>query len=342
MSNVIIIHGGGLVDCSAYVLMRYAEKFAEAFEKVFIGRFSFESLYTKDFWMEYNKDLKKELEGKRGTYFGTCRDIFLEGEKREKALSLLKKEKISHVVVCGGDGSARQVYEMYQDFEKVGIHIIFPMPLTVDGINGGKSIGIDQAVRECIRQIENMVATSLQTRNEEKFGVLCAELQGRNRDDITAKVVEYFYTKCEIADCSIEDMLLIVIPATMETNFEKLIERINNSDKRTLILISEGASIKISDIKDNTSRKVRTLVVGHQAQSNNQTNNLDKEYIDHWIDCSNMLIRTHLDSSFCIAKVDDLYCVEDIGYYAILNPREQQKVDLPKKMKELVKWYTIS
>ena len=54
-SNAIIIHGGGLVDPSKDVLMRLAKNLKEVYSKVFIGKYSFESLYTPSFWMEYNK-----------------------------------------------------------------------------------------------------------------------------------------------------------------------------------------------------------------------------------------------------------------------------------------------
>ena len=89
---------------------------------------------------------------------------------------------------------------MYKAFEEVGINIVFAIPLTIDGINGGISLGIEQATRESVRQIENMAATSLETRDNEAFGVLCAEIQGRNRDDITAETLKHFDSAGKVAE----------------------------------------------------------------------------------------------------------------------------------------------
>ncbi len=343
-NRAIIIHGGGLVDCSKQVLMRLAEEFSEICNKVFIGYFSFESLYKKEYWDEYNLDLVQKVKNKRGTWFGTCREIFLEGEKLEKAITLLKSEGVNIIVVCGGDGSSRQVAEMHEAFENEGIHIVFPMPLTIDGINGGASIGIEQAVRESIRQIENMAATSLQTKDNEKFGVLCAELQGRNRDDITFETLNAFKNAGRVADFDLSDLFVVVVPTTMETDEEKLFKAINSSENRTLVLLSEGAKIKIADIKKNVSRKIRTLVVGHQSQSNNQTTDVDIDFIDSWIANAMWLIKSHLGKSICIVwdKDDDYYHAESIDYYASKNPRNGQKCALTDKQEKVLKEYVIA
>ena len=345
--NCIIIHGGGLVDSSKVVLMSLANHLetSNVFDTIYIGRYSFEALYTKEFWFMYNWRLAETVKTKRGTFFGTARDVDLtDPEKFEKAKKCLLENNIGTIIVCGGDGSSRQCDEIAPKFQEIGINIIFPVPLTIDGINGGEAIGLKQAVRESVRQIENIVSTSLETRDNEKYGVVMIETQGRNRDDIIANVLNKFVTKCSVADCDLSDLLLIAVPANMETNEEKLINSINSSEKRTLVLVSEGASIKISELAKKVNRKVRSLVVGHPAQSNGMTNPQDEHEYDMWMYQAASIIITSIiegdNTSFCIVK-DGTFRKEPINYYAKLNPRKNQKAVMSDEMTELLKQYMI-
>lgn len=328
-SNVLIIHGGGLVDPSKHVLLRIGKKLYESqcFDTVYIGRYSFESFYTPEFMLGYDPiDFEKILKNKkRGTYFGTCRGINLTNEiLLNKALCCLKEREIDTIIVAGGDGSSRQVAEIHEAFSKEGIIIIFAIPLTVDGINGGESIGLKQATRESVRQIENIVSTSLMTRDEEKFGVVAVELQGRNRDDIMAEVLLTFLGNEKIADIPLSDMLLRVIPANIKSDEKKLIDEINSSSKQTLILVSEGAKIKIPQLTKKINRKVRTLIVGHPSQSNNMTTEDDIREYNEWIDKVCVMIVNDLYSSYGLVKRGDTIWKVPIDYYAIHNPKENQ------------------
>ena len=105
--RALIIHGGGLVDASLYVLMRIARNMNNVFDKVYIGMYSFESFFTPSFIREYNDSLKLEVRGKRGTYFGTCRDINI-GDPIlfKKSIQCLKEFNITTIIVAGGDGSS--------------------------------------------------------------------------------------------------------------------------------------------------------------------------------------------------------------------------------------------
>lgn len=340
-TNAIIIHGGGLVDPSKVVIMRLAKNLSKVYDKVFIAKYSFEGLYTPDFWLEYNEILVKDIEPKRGTYFGTCRGIDLtDPVKAEKTMNTLKPRNINTIIIAGGDGSARQAAEISSNFKAKGINIIFPAPLTIDGINGGLSIGIKEAVRESIRQIDNIVSTSLKTRDNEQFGIVMVELQGRNRDDIMANVLAYFCKQQRVNDCNFPDLLLRVVPANLETDESKLIEDINNSSKRTLILVSEGSNIKISDLKGKVNRKVRSLVVGYSSQSNDLTSPEDIAIYNDWIDKACKIIASNPLGTYSIVHTEEGYILQKpISYYATLNPRMGQKAVLPKELEDLVKQY---
>ena len=56
-SNALIIFGGGLVDPAKYILMRIAMNLSTIYSKVFIGKYSFESLYTPEYMCFYDKNL---------------------------------------------------------------------------------------------------------------------------------------------------------------------------------------------------------------------------------------------------------------------------------------------
>lgn len=342
--NVMIIHGGGLVEPSKFVLLEMAKQLEErnVYSKIYIGRYSFEALYTPMFWLEYNEKLAKELKDKRGTWFGTCRGIdLMEDGLADKAIECMKANNVVTLIVAGGDGSARQCAEIQAKFEENGINIIFPIPLTVDGINGGECIGMDQAVREVIRQTENVVATSLETRDNGEYSVVAVETQGRNRDDIMANVLISFYYKQRVADVKFEDLLLMVVPANIKTDLNALMKKINNSKLRTLIFVSEGADIKISDIVSGAKRKVRSVVVGHQVQSNNlMTEEEEKDYAI-WINKIADIIEDDPLTSYSIIAQDKSYdlITAELSYYAILNPRKGQSAYMPSYLEDLVKWY---
>lgn len=327
LGNVLLAYGGGLIDCALQVILRIAQNLSEAniFNKIFIGEYSFESFYNEKFLHLYNEELIKKVKGARGTIFGTCRGINLtDPTLLIKSIQFLKVNNITTVIVVGGDGSSRQVAEISDAFKSMGINIIFAIPLTIDGINGGNSIGIIPAARESIRQTENMVSTSLMTRDNEKFGVVAVELQGRNRDDIMVQVLLHFINAGRIADIPLTDILLRVIPANIPFDEGKLINEVNNSSKQTLLLSSEGSGINISELKDKICRKVRTAVVGHASQSNNMTTDADIEEYNLWIDeVSNHIISNPTDSYSLVNRNNEIMEMP-IDYYAVLNPRENQ------------------
>lgn len=326
-ANVLVTYGGGLVDPSKHVLMRLAHNLSnsQCFDTVYIGQYSFESLYTPEFLKEYNPELVEEVKSKRGTFFGTCRGIYLTDPILfNKAILCLKERSITTIVVAGGDGSSRQVAEISDKLRENDINIIFALPLTIDGINGGESIGKVQAVRESVRQVENIVSTSLKTRDEEKFGVVIVELQGRNRDDIMADVLLGFLKKKKVSDIELSDLLLRVVPANIETDYFKLIEEVNSSDKQTLILLSEGAKIKLPHLYQQINRKVRSLIVGHASQSNNMTTRTDLKQYNAWIDkvCSH--IAENPNNSYSLVKYQNSIWEAPIDYYAVNNPKVNQ------------------
>ena len=326
--NVLVTFGGGEVDPAKNILMQLGKNVysSKKFEKVYMGKYSFESFYNTEYLLEYGEELEKLVADKRGAYFGTCRDIDLvtDQHKMNRSIFCLKQNNIDTILVVGGDGTARQVAEISEVLNENGINIIYAIPLTIDGINGGESIGLEQATRESVRQIENMVATSLETKSEEKFGVVIIELQGRNRDDIMVESLLYFLEKEKIADNDLNDVLLIVVPANIKSDINKLVEEVNSSSQKTVILLSEGAKVKLSTLKKRIKRKVRTFVVGHPSQSNNMTTEEDIKKYNIWVNSVADYILCNLDHSYCMVKRKNMIWEVPIDYYAKLNPRKKQ------------------
>lgn len=344
MGNLLAIHGGGLVDASKDVILNIANKLeCEAvFDTIFLGKYSFMSMYNSDYWIEYNAETQVWLEGLRGTFLGTCRGIDLtDPDLFEQAIFTLRSNNVKTVLICGGDGSARQCSEIADAFYKNGINIIFAVPLTVDGINGGWSIGLTQAVRECVRQIENIAATSLETRDNGQYSVVAVELQGRNRDDILANTLQVIDRQGYVANCFLDNIYLRVVPANYETDVDTLIHEVNSYVSRTLILVSEGAKLKVSELQALTHRKVRTLVVGHAVQSNEMTTEDDMLEYDDWLQDVVNLISKYPKETFCIVNDGISRWREPIDYYAKLNPREGQIAELSKGLELLLKEYMV-
>ena len=338
--RAMVTFGGGLAEPAKQVVLRTAKNLSGIFDKVYVGRYSFEALYTPEFICEYNNEFVSIAEGKRGSFFGTCRGIDLCDPIRfQRAIFCLKHFGITTLIVEGGDGSSRLVAETVEKFNDHGINVIFPIPMTIDGIEGGESVGIREAVRLSIRDTEDMVATSLNTRDLEAFGVVVIRLQGRNRDDIMANVLKHFDINGKIADFPLDEILIKAIPANYPVSYERLIQEVNSSYKRTLILLSEGSSISIESLQRDIKRKVRSFEVGHRSQANGLTTDEDKLYYDKWVDKACEFIRAEPFGNYCLAKIGEEIFKRPIDYYARLNPKENQKATLSRELEDLLKEY---
>ena len=169
-----------------------------------------------------------------------------------------------------------------------------------------------------------------------EFSVVAVELQGRNRDDILATVLQHFDRKGMIADWFLSKILLRVVPANYDTDDVVLIEEINSSKLPTLVMLSEGAELKISDLTKKITRKVRTVNVGHAVQSNGMTTLEDMERYNDWLtDVTNIISRDPY-GSYCIVNDGISRYAEPIDYYAKLNPREGQDAELSPGLERLL------
>ena len=145
-----------------------------------------------------------------------------------------------------------------------------------------------------------------------------------------------------MADIDIEDLLLIAIPANHETDIEVLTEKINTSKQRTLIFMSEGADIKLSDIIKRVNRKVRTVVVGHQVQSNGLMIEIDEIIYKEWIKKLTYFIESMPTESYALVTTgypNMAIRKEELSYFAKRNPREGQIAKMNYNLEELIRIY---
>ena len=360
--NALVFYGGGLCDCAAFYMAELCQriKAQELFDNVYVGFYSFRCLTQRGLIKDWTEELYQKSQNVSGGYFGTARKTDLANDLvlQERAIETCKTLNIKWIFLAGGDGSSRQLAEISDVFAENGIHFCFTMPMTIDGIEGGYALGKDAAVAATLKQIKSVTSTTLRTLDGNKYPGVVFELQGRNRDDILAQVL--YEIVCNpirtIGDFKLNDVEIIAIPANTEwsvINLQKKLHIDSNPNsaeilgKPTVILLSEGASIKkkeVLDLAKTEGKKLRAYEIAHFSQVNNCTSDHDKELITNIIDYSMHVIKDSIESglgSFTIVYDDSegaMY-VRDEKYYAELNPREGQIATLPEHLQECINKY---
>ncbi len=350
--NCLLFHGGGLCPVSNYYLSNLANEIGRQgiFEQIYMGFFSFECLLNpEEFIKPWSANLRETAKKAYGGFYGTNRTInLIVPELQKQAIATCKDLGITWIGVAGGDGSCRQVAEISEAFEAEGIHLFIPMPLTIDGIEGGFSGGVLTAVQNSKRVLEDLAATNLQTRDDRIFSVLFLELQGRNRDDILANLLQIVDIQKSLGGIPLDDIDLFAVPANYYYDMNKLIEEVKDSKKRTVILYSEGAKFPLDYIIESVGRKSRASKVGYLSQMRKTdfcSYSFDQEVCAKEIEILGFQMKECIEKGKSFSMVlKDPYTytssIESIDYWAKLNPREGQKPTLPKMLEELLKKYT--
>lgn len=332
--NGLSTYGGGLNEAARLWMQTLQNMLMHLFNTVYVCYFSFEGLVAK-FFQKWNAELSKAVENEEGGFFGTSRGVELtdDPELLKRAINNCKEENVTHLFFSGGDGTARQVAELAPEFEKEGINLVFTLPNTVDGINGGYSIGLSMAVKAYVKLIRNLASSNLRTRNNMQWTVSAMILQGRNRDEILADVTKELEGK-SIAGFKPDEYVLIVLPTNIKWDAETLIKQVNEADKPVLILISEGTGLTETKIECMFTKKVRVHVLGHLAQVNGELDSVDKNEIRQISLAMFPKLKEGIamNKSFTIVidKKGNKFKarIEDIGYFAKRNPRQNGKASM--------------
>ena len=346
--NCLTFYGGGLCDPANYYITGLENRLVKSglFDEVFVGFFSFRCLTEKGLIQKWSNELAIEAANAHGGFFGTARETNLvDTMLMKKAIKLCKSYNIRWIFIGGGDGSARQISEIAEAFKKEGINFVFTMPLTIDGINGGESIGVNSAVDASLSLIEQVSATTLRTLNGNKFPWITFELQGRNRDDILVKVLRRIasyngFWNGRIGDFKKRDVQLIALPANLSWNVEDLRRIMKKSNTEsfhrilhgvpTVILLSEGAQIgrkAIEKMGEEENIKIRSFEIGHYSQMNGCTTDAERRLIDTVLDKTVKVIEEMItfEKPYTIVfeDISRSKCrVEDISFFGVNNPRD--------------------
>lgn len=364
----LIIYGGGLCDNAAQFITETAELLRKKgiFQRVFVGRYSFRCLTEDEAlikeWSEVSPNVYKNV---LGGFFGTCRetDLASDDQARNRAIARCKSLNIKYIFLGGGDGTARQMSEVAEAFQKEGINFVFTLPLTIDGIEGGASIGLESAVKASLARINEVSSTGLRTLDGNKYPALAIKLMGRNRDNILAEVIADIDVH-GIKDFSRDEVEICAIPANYEWSDENLTQILAIEDnpnagkllgKPVLILYSEGAKLndvqlEKTDLKmmaKKAGRKLRFYSIGHNSQINNATSHNDrmgihaiiKMVVDAAVDNIIAMNDNNKEMPFSVVWDVKTVRIEGFDYFARKNPRTGQKPKLKKKMETTLKKY---
>ncbi|MBN1899664.1 MAG: 6-phosphofructokinase, partial [Spirochaetes bacterium] len=192
-------------------------------------------------------------------YTARCRE-FLKKEGREKAFKSLKKNKIDSLIVIGGDGSFRGLYDFINEFSIQGIGV----PGTIDNDLYGTdyTIGFDTAVNTALEAIDRIRDTA-QSHNR----LFLIEVMGRHSGYIAV------YTGI---GGGAEDIL---IPETL-TDIKGLTEKLKKGHKRgkksSIVIVAEGDEAgNAFEIKKKIEKlvnwEIRVSVIGHVQRGGNPT-----------------------------------------------------------------------
>lgn len=196
-----------------------------------------------------------------GTFLQTarCQEFYTE-TGRKKAYDSLKKNGIESVIVIGGDGSFRGLYDFTNEFPIQGIGV----PGTIDNDLYGTdyTIGFDTAVNTALEAIDKIRDTA--TSHSRLFIV-----------EVMGKTSGYIALYTGIGGGAEE----ILIPETI-SDIQRLCKRLGEGHKRgkksSIIVVAEGDEAgNAFDIKKEIEKLVnwdiRVSVLGHQQRGGSPT-----------------------------------------------------------------------
>lgn len=240
LGAVAIVYGGGQIPPANYITGLIAEMLLNLGCTVYGVHKSFMGMANTSNYELIDSVKAACIKNQIGTYLGTCRGVDpASDEWFELIYQCLKAKGIHTLIIPGGDGSSRAMSDFFMKIKELHsgyrLNILF-IPCTIDGIEGSETIGLDSAVeltyKNALFIAENAFATN---RPQYPTGrVAVVETQGRNRNDISYRVVKRLANHWD-------DDQMIYIPAAYSWSFSDVLHRINYANREILVVISEGA-----------------------------------------------------------------------------------------------------
>jgi len=249
MKRIAILTSGG--DCSGMnACIRACVRFAlhEGLEVIGIRR-GYAGLLDRDF-IELDSKAVSGILQRGGTILLTARcEEFKTDEGQQKALEILKEEKIDGLIVIGGDGSLRGANALHN----LGIKVIgIPASIDNDIYGTDMSIGVDTALNMIIYAVDCIKDTA--SSHERAFII---EVMGRN--------CGYLALASGIA-CGAEAIIIPEVPYNIDKIADLLYKRYRQGKTNSIVIVAEGAASAYEihrKLKGLVGYETRITVLGH-------------------------------------------------------------------------------
>lgn len=186
-----------------------------------------------------------------GTILRTSRcEEFMTAAGQDKALAVLKAEKIEGLVAIGGDGTFRGAQALSSRFA----YPVVGVPATIDNDIWGTdhTIGFDSALNTVLDAINKIRDTA--SAHERIFVI---EVMGRSSGNLALSA--------GLAG-GVDDVIIPEIPYQLDKLCQRIVERRNKGHSHSIILVAEGAgsAYKIgTQICDQIKYDLRVTILGH-------------------------------------------------------------------------------
>ncbi len=186
-----------------------------------------------------------------GTFLYTARCAhFLSPAGRAEALENLRAEGIDALVIIGGNGSLTGGLEL----ERLGMPVVgLPGSIDNDLYGTDVAIGVDTCLNTILHAIDNIKDTA-----SSHHRTFILEVMGRNSGYLA--LMSALSGGAEVA-------VIPEIPTDMNDVRQKMAAAFERGKSHFIIVVSEGASLKTSEIYDylcqHTSYEARIIILGH-------------------------------------------------------------------------------
>lgn len=241
MKLAVITSGGDAPGMNATISSIFSAARINNIEVIFFKE-GFKGIYENKKFESLDK--LENISNLGGTILKSSRFNFKDKKIQDIAISNLKKEYISHLIVIGGDGSYRAAQEI-----STRIPTLF-IPATIDN-DIPYSIGFDTALNSAVKSIDNIRDSAIS--HNRNFLV---EVMGNRCGQLT-----YFSHLAAAGTFS--------IVSELELDLELLIDRLNNN-KYNVVLVSENVDVsnlmKKIEGRLKEGKELKKSVLGHTVR----------------------------------------------------------------------------